>query len=293
MEIRITSKDQLEKLFENYQFNDNYPKCSSLKGGLPRSFSTQIILDFPPYNNKSILDAVGMRYIDIYKDEDSGNYYLTCVNDGGHFPLCLYYRIDRMEQLYDVDQLIFWYKNFGENFGRPLYRKQSASVYSPTTKSANENTKTESHKQSYAKYLWPELQIGNGKVYFDENIKEKELKTENGDSIKFLGFYYIIRVKGNYSSEYIYFFVEYNSKEEVILYNFSDGGEGWFVVSWNKEPEGFFSSDEYFQNKRDGGLKEIVERICFKYASEEDKQFVDTLERLLINDESVYRFVKR
>lgn len=290
MEIRITSKYQLEKLFENYKFNDKFPKCSCNKGDLPRSFSTQIILDFPPYNNKSILDEVGMCYFDIYKDEDSGNFYLTCVNDGGHFPLYYYFSIEKMEQLYDVDQLIFWYKNFGENFGRPFNHNHSVAEDNYTLKSAN--VKAESSKQSYAKYLWTELQIGNDKVYFDENIKDKELKTENGDSIKFLGFYYIIRIKGNYSSEYIYFFVEHNAKEEVILYNFCDGGEGWFVVSWNKEPVGFFSSEEYFQNKRDGGLRENVERICFNQTSEVDKQFIDTLERLLINEESVYRFVK-
>ncbi|MEE0085216.1 MAG: hypothetical protein UE068_13420 [Paludibacteraceae bacterium] len=115
MNIQITSKEQLEDLFKDYKFNDDYPAGDCCVGSLPKSFSTRYILTFPPYNT-TLLKDTGLSYFCFEKEEESGNFYLSCDNQGGHVPIVTFLAIRKIEELYDIEWLTSMYRNWGEGF---------------------------------------------------------------------------------------------------------------------------------------------------------------------------------
>ncbi len=120
------------------------------------------------------------------------------------------------------------------------------------------------------------FQMENDKMSFDKNIQDRVILTDNGDKIKFSGFYYIIQAIGHWSYKRTYFTVEFNGNNEVIMYEDCDCGEGWFHVCWKKNTDTFSTS-----GIQDEEMKEEHEWLYFKNASESDKQFIKTIENHL------------
>ena len=118
--IKLTSKEQLEDLFKGYEFNNDYPETDCCVGCLPSCFSTSYILDFAPYNT-SLLKDTGLGCFSFEKEKESGNFYLSCSNQGGHVPIATFLAIRKIEELYDIEWLTSMYRNWGEGFRKYEY----------------------------------------------------------------------------------------------------------------------------------------------------------------------------
>ncbi len=105
--------EELEQLFVGYRYNRDYPERDLKKG----SFAHDVCywLNFSPYTD--VVREKSGASISIEKDFKSGNFYFCCLYNGGHCAMERRVCIRSIDDVLNLDRLIYWYSNFGENFG--------------------------------------------------------------------------------------------------------------------------------------------------------------------------------
>ena len=75
-----------------------------------------------------------------------------------------------------------------------------------------------------------------GEIVYVDNLNGMEVKSDNGDIIRFTGEYILVYSgSASHKIKKVYFFVDFNGKKELIIYEYDDGFEFWRNVTWGKE----------------------------------------------------------